>query len=248
MIFRLILLSCLTLFPSAALAGDLLFRSGPARNALIELYTSEGCSSCPPAEAWLNRRTGDDGLWRDFVPVAFHVDYWNYLGWTDRFSQPGYGQRQRDYARVLGQRTVYTPAFLVNGRPWRPGLPGGIPVDKADSPGRLTVELHGHRVSARFKSGSRPGPLVLNLALLGMGLSSDIRAGENSGRHARHDFVALAHARLPGRNGKWETTLPRSRDHEARRYALAAWISRPGDPSPLQATGGYLPGGLVGSP
>ena len=63
------------------------FHSAPKRTALLELYTSEGCSSCPPAEAWLSRLEYSPRLWRDFVPVAFHVDYWNYLGWKDNWSQ-----------------------------------------------------------------------------------------------------------------------------------------------------------------
>ena len=81
-----------------------------------------------------------------------------------------------------------------------------------------------------------------------MGLRSDIRAGENAGRHARHDFVVLARSQLKGHTGRWQTALPRVGWFNASRYALAAWISTPGDPRPLQATGGYLPRALVVSP
>jgi hypothetical protein len=245
---RLALLCILALASQPAMAGDLEFHSGPERKMLIELYTSEGCSSCPPAEAWMNRLARDSRVWSDFVPVAFHVDYWNYLGWTDRFSRPGYGQRQRRYARVLGQPTVYTPAFFVNGRPWRPGDITGMLARESAAPGELALRLHGRRVSARLVAADRPGPFILNIAVLGMGLRSDIRAGENAGRHARHDFVVLARSQLEDHNGKWQTTLPRADVFGASRYALAAWISRPGDPRPLQATGGYLPRALVVSP
>ncbi|MEJ2106038.1 MAG: DUF1223 domain-containing protein [Acidiferrobacteraceae bacterium] len=248
MYIRLALLCCLALASPVAMPADLEFRSGPERTTLIELYTSEGCSSCPPAEAWMNRLARDSRVWRDFVPVAFHVDYWNYLGWTDRFSRPGYGQRQRHYARVLGQPTVYTPAFFVNGQPWRPGNITRMLARESTAPGELAVRLNGHQVSARLSAADRPGPFTLNIAVLGMGLRSDIRAGENAGRRARHDFVVLAASQLKGHSGKWQTTLPRVGAFDASRYALAAWISSPGDPRPLQATGGYLPRALVVSP
>ena len=92
------------------------FQSGPLRVNVLELYTSEGCSSCPPADRWLSGLKQDDRLWREIIPIAFHVDYWNYIGWQDRFSSPVYSERQRHYARNKGLSTVYTPGFLLNGR------------------------------------------------------------------------------------------------------------------------------------
>src|SRR5215467_12960255 len=74
------------------------FQSGTNRAALVELYTSEGCSSCPPAEEWLSQLKIDPRLWMDFVPVAFHVDYWVYLGWRDPFGTGSFSERQRAYA------------------------------------------------------------------------------------------------------------------------------------------------------
>ena len=71
-----------------SLAAETRFESGPQQISLVELYTSEGCSSCPPAEAWLSRLKEEPGLWKNFVPIAFHVDYWDRLGWRDRFSSP----------------------------------------------------------------------------------------------------------------------------------------------------------------
>ncbi|MCI0452322.1 MAG: DUF1223 domain-containing protein, partial [Candidatus Latescibacteria bacterium] len=67
---------------------------GPARASLLELYTSEGCSSCPPAEAWFSKLTASERLWKDVVPVAFHIDYWDYLGWVDVFARPEFSERQ----------------------------------------------------------------------------------------------------------------------------------------------------------
>src|SRR5271170_8405110 len=74
------------------------FKSSERQTALLELYTSEGCSSCPPAEAWLTRLKGAPGLWNDFVPLAFHVEYWDNQSWRDKWSSRQFSDRQRGYA------------------------------------------------------------------------------------------------------------------------------------------------------
>src|SRR6266704_4718971 len=78
---------------------SLTFQSSGKQTALIELYTSEGCSSCPPAETWLSRLKESPGLWKDFVPLAFHVDYWDYLGWRAPWASKSFSDRQRAYTK-----------------------------------------------------------------------------------------------------------------------------------------------------
>ena len=117
------LVACLALPATLSVAAEARFGSGPQQTALIELYTSEGCSSCPPAEAWMSRLKDSPGLWKQFVPIAFHVDYWDRLGWRDRFSSQRWTERQRRYASLWQSESVYTPAVVVNGREQR-GLPG----------------------------------------------------------------------------------------------------------------------------
>jgi hypothetical protein len=86
-------------FRIAPAAGEaMMFTSPTTQVPLIELYTSEGCSSCPPADRWLSALTQDARLWQGMVPVAFHVDYWDDIGWKDRFASPNHGLRQRHYA------------------------------------------------------------------------------------------------------------------------------------------------------
>jgi hypothetical protein len=92
-----------------ALPGKLVLNSGPHQVTLLELFTSQGCSSCPPAERWLNVLIEDQHLWSGIVPLAFHVDYWDYLGWQDKYAHPENGERQRAYARMGRARGVYTP-------------------------------------------------------------------------------------------------------------------------------------------
>src|SRR4051812_18023944 len=91
----------------SARADEVTFESKPTRTHLLELYTSEGCSSCPPAEAWLSALKNDPRLWHDFVPVAFHVDYWDHLGWTDPFAAKRWTERQTDYSLLWKTESIY---------------------------------------------------------------------------------------------------------------------------------------------
>ncbi len=218
------------------------FSSGEQQSVLVELYTSEGCSSCPPAEEYLNDLKRHPELWQRYIPVAFHVDYWDYIGWQDPYAQPQHGKRQSAYARLHSSRTVYTPAFMVNGKPWRIGWFGGkLPASKKTS-GVLKVSVNGNQLSAEFAAITPvSGGLTLNIAVLGMGLESQIMAGENEGRSARHEFVVVGYKALNSVNPKWETTLPDLNYKDAEHYALAVWVNRNDDLTPLQATGGELP-------
>jgi hypothetical protein len=107
--------------PKALEGGTVVFQSSDHQTALLELYTSEGCSGCPPAEAWLSQLKNLPRLWKDFVPVAFHVDYWDYLGWRDPWATKGFSERQRSYAQPWGSDSVYTPGFVLNGKEWGAG-------------------------------------------------------------------------------------------------------------------------------
>jgi len=115
-IFILFLLIISTAAPAPA--QPISFKSGLKQVSLVELYTSEGCSSCPPAEDWLNRLKNSPSLWSRFVPLAFHVDYWNSPGWKDRWSSPQFSLRQSDYAQLWHAENVYTPCFVLNGGEW----------------------------------------------------------------------------------------------------------------------------------
>lgn len=162
----------------AANTETLHLESGNERNTLIELYTSEGCSSCPPAEEYLNKLKHDKNLWKKWVPIALHVQYWDYIGWKDRYATRENGQRQSRYANLKRASTVYTPAFMINGNSWRRGLfSSSLPNDKS-SAGNLIVSVNGKSISAIYKSQNKSS-LKLNVAILGMGLTSNIERGEN---------------------------------------------------------------------
>ncbi|MGN6548339.1 MAG: DUF1223 domain-containing protein [Pararhizobium sp.] len=158
--------------------------SKPHPKGVVELFTSEGCSSCPPADAVLGRLAADPGI----VALAYHVDYWNYLGWRDGFSDRKYTERQYGYARTLGRNGVYTPQAVLDGQAHRVGsdeagirrelarLSGSgnglvVPVTASEQDGQVTISL-----------GSGSGEADVVLVYFDGKDTVPIRAGENGGR------------------------------------------------------------------
>ena len=221
------------------------FESGETQSSLIELFTSEGCSSCPPAEKWLSALKSSSDLWKKAVPVAFHVDYWDRLGWRDRFAKPEFTSRQQRYAAAWGGDSVYTPGFVVNGKKWRGWFGGNAMPITSTKVGVLRVSAGDDgKVSATFTPDTMQArPLSLTIALLGNDLESDVKRGENSGRKLRHDFVVLqlAKSEMTNQGNLWTgTVLLSSNAGTDKATALAAWVKSGETASPIQATGGWL--------
>jgi hypothetical protein len=175
--------------------------ASPASFALVELFTSEGCSSCPPADALLAGLAAEaerDG--KRIFPIAFHIDYWNSLGWDDPFSRPEFSERQERYARALRSQ-AYTPQMIVNGSEAFVGS-NGVQAKKAieaalAGPASVGLSLEpsaepngGLRVAYRA-NGHREGDVV-SIALVESGLSVPVRRGENRGHTLRHENVVRA--------------------------------------------------------
>jgi hypothetical protein len=242
-------LICLLILCACEIAGaaNITFQSTQRQTALLELYTSEGCSSCPPAEAWLSRLKNQSGLWTDFVPVAFHIDYWNNLGWRDRFSSDEYSQRQRDYARDWSASEIYTPEFVLNGSEWHNWLGfRGAPSASNTKAGILQISsTDGKHWQANFVPAENgAAEYEITAAVLVGDVGSDVTAGENSGRHLNHDFAALSIITRPmseGTNGfNGSFIIDNDPKGITGHLALAAWVTRSGQLQPLQATGGWL--------
>ncbi len=238
------ILASLVISAMPSLAEPLTFESAETPATLIELFTSEGCSSCPPADAWVSTLKTSPDLWKKFVPVVFHVDYWDRLGWPDRFASAANTERQRRYAAAWGSNSVYTPGFVANGREWRGGGPrAGLPAASSAKVGRLTITLRENAADVSFTpsvAGTRP--VLAEVALLGSELTSDVKRGENSGHKLRHDFTVLQIASVPLRfaDGQFTATVPLPAKTAERPAALAAWVTSGESQPPVQAAGGWL--------
>jgi hypothetical protein len=187
---------------STANAADCTAKSGSGTAALVELYTSEGCNSCPPADEWLRKLPAAGFGPERVVPLALHVDYWDYIGWKDPFASPAFSARQRELAAITRARVVYTPQVLLGGRDYR-GWPGrtrfGDDVRAINAtPARAEIALSLREPQpGSFEvrvAGSVPGrddraEAVLYVAAYENGLSNRVTAGENRGVTLHHDFV-----------------------------------------------------------
>ena len=186
-------------------------RSAATQTPVIELYTSEGCSSCPPADRWLAQLPAESGV----VALAFHVDYWDRLGWKDRFASADYTQRQAAEQKRNGARFSYTPQIVLGGvdrKDWaRIRLDGPAltrPVAK------VAIGLQGQdgrfTATVQAEEGAAPAQLAAYWAVTEQGHQSAVKAGENSGALLRHAYVV--------------------REYKP----VGAWLAQPGKPRQLE--------------
>ena len=245
MLMRTLLCAVAMALPFAAAAGGTCeVRSGPTVMPLVELYTSEGCSSCPPADRWLSKLDG-----AQVVPVAFHIDYWEYLGWKDPFSQPRFTVRQRQFAAIAGASGVYTPQVVLDGRDfgrWYDEASFRKTVATVNRRGaRATIELSGRasglsieaRVRAHAASGADSRDWSLFTVLTQGGLATKVTAGENRGELLRHEHVArdLKPVRFAGADASLDTTFTLPASPPGGSPGLVAFVQEQRTGSVLQA-------------
>jgi hypothetical protein len=162
------------------------------RPVVVELYTSQGCSSCPPADAFFARLAGDP----EVIALALHVDYWDYIGWKDTFGNPLFTKRQKAYAKASGSRMIYTPQIIVGGED---RVEGNDPVAVAElirrhadkgGPVRLTVSRMGDRVSIRAEA-QPPLDRAARVQLVRYTpeRTVEIARGENAGRQVTYHNI-----------------------------------------------------------
>ena len=182
-------------------------QSGKQTVALLELYTSEGCSSCPPADRWFS---GIDLAPASAIALALHVDYWDRLGWKDRFASAGYTARQYEQMRRQQAAYVYTPQVLLQGRDFRQwgvrGEPASAVAAINSRPPRAAVELIASKKGDTAEievhvnvpeTRERPRARVV-VALVQDRLSTTVSAGENAGKQLQHDHVVRQWHAAPG--------------------------------------------------
>lgn len=239
-IFQLILVFAL----SSATEAQVMYQSGPDQTHLIELYSTQSCSSCPPAQEWVSNLKKDKSLWKSFIPIVFHVDYWDYLGWKDPYSEKKYSRRQRKYVSEWKSRTAYTPMFVLNGQESRTNLIQPGIKNSPGKPGLLKVKQTTKKIFQveYFPKGQSQGPLTLNFAIVGLGISTKVTAGENSGNTLKHDFLTLwSQQKLMKKSQKnyiSKISIDVSKIKIAPEYGLVFWVTSNQNLTPIQATGG----------
>jgi hypothetical protein len=167
------------------------------RVALLELYTSEGCSSCPPADRFMSRLRHSDISGQQLVPLSFHITYWDYIGWRDRFANARYDERQRKQAMLNASRTVYTPQFMINGKDYRRYRSLDKDVQRISAQAaayqlRLTAIPQTDTISVELNIRrllENGGKAVAYIVLYEHNLASEVTDGENEGERLHHDYV-----------------------------------------------------------
>ncbi len=183
--------SLLLLSLTPAYAAQCSAKSGAQTVPLLELYTSEGCSSCPPADKWLSQLSTDT---TKVVPLAFHVDYWDYIGWKDRFAKAQYTTRQHQTAAFNHASFVYTPQVVVNGKDFKGWQFGRLNLHQASiAPVEISLEAVTDKTGGITLKSTANGKDSKNthvyIALYENKLVSEVNAGENNGRELKHDYV-----------------------------------------------------------
>lgn len=224
--------------------------SSDVQTAVVELYTSEGCSSCPPADKWLsrlsksiNKSNDKSGNEIDVLALAFHVDYWDYIGWKDRFGDPAYTSRQRLLGANNSQRTIYTPEFFVNGIETR----GSSKVlDKIQSSNQQRA-----RINLKLTVSKVDNELLLNVESMPdstgnerlhhryfvyeNNLSTDVKRGENSGELLKHQqvvrYMSPAQSLKPQNSHQIEISSEWNPDN----IGVAVLVTAPGNAGYVQA-------------
>jgi hypothetical protein len=211
---------------------------------VIELFTSQGCSSCPPADRLLSRLAEDPKLRDRVIPLSFHVDYWNYIGWTDPFSSKRWSERQQGYARAFRSNRIYTPQLVVSGRAGLNGADESSARKKiaealaADPAGRVTLSIEPGPDRLKVKVGAKlaravDGPLDLWVAVYETGLATKVGAGENASATLHNDYVVRRLEKaltLPGTAGaadSGEVVLGLDKRWNRQKLGVAAFLQDP---------------------
>jgi hypothetical protein len=229
------LAACAALSATSAMAAAPACKteSPAALTPVIELYTSEGCSSCPPADKWLSTLKSQAAAGRAVVQ-AFHVGYWDYIGWVDRFATPAHTARQREIANRNRQSSIYTPQLVRNGQDWR-DYSRSL---GAEEPARARIALQ-RNADDGFEAVVTPGEGVGSWGaywtVTEHGHSSKVKAGENAGEFLQHDFVVRQYVPVGEYRGPSKLTLRTLAGQPAHERQVNLVVFEPKTGRPLQA-------------
>ncbi len=229
---------CLVLCQSLSLAGQ---NNGEADQpfVVIELFGSEGCSSCPPADEVLRSWTAAAKTQgKNIFTLSFHVDYWNYLGWADPFSSPQFTQRQYEYAKALRSSSVYTPQMIINGTHAFVGSDKGLVQKYVDQslkavPGNtITLSLRerdSNQIELSYQCPKWTADTVLNVVLVENNLESNPTGGENAGRHLKHANVVREFKTIPFKQKEGKVSLTKPKLNDLSQFSIIAYLQKIND-------------------
>lgn len=239
-----LLLSCVG---SHAEEPQVLKASSPShRVAFLELYTSEGCSSCPPADRFFSELKASVYDEQQLIPLAFHVTYWDYIGWQDRFGDRSHDRRQRRQAQMAASSSVYTPQFMMNGYDYRHTDTINNLVNTINT---LKAEMKIHLEVASGKAGELQVGVAteqaddekrhLWLAVYENNLQSQVDDGENEGALLKHDYVVrrlVGPFSINGKNDEINTVVGLHSEWKRRDLGVVAFVQKADSSEVLQAT------------
>lgn len=242
-----VILIVFILLVNTIFASETIFNSGEKKVSIIELYTSQGCSSCPIADEWISELKTHHKLFKDFIPLSFHVTYWDYIGWQDIFANKLNDNRQRNYAnKVWKKNSVYTPQFVIDTKEYRQWFFNkNFPELEKKYAGNLNISFDKNKLlEVKYNNKKIKNKQVLiNIVLLGFDYKINIKSGENKAKTLKHDFVVLEHiqknSKIINNSLNFKDKIYKFNKKKNRKYALAVWISD-NKYNQLQAVGGYL--------
>ena len=219
------------------------FESGKTQVKLLELYTSQSCSSCPPAENWLNQFYKSNFLWKKVVPVAYHVTYWNHLSWEDQFSKEEFSAKQRKYSSITGSG-VYTPQFVLAGKDYRNWRHKSLrdTINSNEEVGNLKAIISEKgKVKIEFTPNAKLNIeyLVCNMAFIINNQTTKVKSGENAGETISQNFITkewkASSAKKSQNKFLCEFDIP-----NLQYDSIAFWVMNPKTQEVIQAAGGHL--------
>lgn len=243
---KIIVLLVFLFIQNFVIADVKIIKSPEYKVSLLELYTSQGCSSCPPAESWLSKFKTDTNLWTSIIPINFHVDYWDYIGWKDPFADARFSNRQRWYEYLGLSKNVATPGFIINGKGWNGWFYGQAPsIERKATSSILTARIDGDKVSVEFLSNEHVGDsLNVHVAIMGFDMKTKVTSGENNRKTLMHDFVVLGYdthyLTQQGKRFKSRLTLPDVSKYRDSQKGIVIWVSPRKSPKPIQAAGDWI--------
>ena len=219
--------------------------SSDNRVALLELYTSEGCSSCPPADKFMSRVKRADISDQQLIPLSFHVTYWDHIGWKDRFSHPQHDDRQRKLAKMNNSSEVYTPQFIMNGKDFRRHGSFDNEIVRINSIAaeyrlELSASLDADAVDVVLdtrRSIDSNDKAAAFIVLYEHGLSTEVGDGENKGKQLHHDYV-VRELKGPFLIDQYQSVYKASfarNDYNIENSGIVAFIQKPKSSEVLQA-------------